>query len=114
VAIAGIARPERFFATVTSLGWEITRQMAFGDHHWFTRKDVAAIHEAVQATGAAGVVTTEKDAVRLTALPLPATTVWTYLPMRSAIEPPHEFREWFMGRLAEARSAHATREAGAR
>ncbi len=114
VAIAGIARPERFFSTITSLGWEMTRRMAFADHHWFTRKDVAAIHEAVQTTGAAGVITTEKDAVRLTTLPLPATTVWTYVPMRAAIEPSHDFREWLLGRLAAARAARGLREAGAR
>lgn len=101
VAVAGIARPERFFTTVQTLGWSVAHQIVFRDHHWFTAKDVNAIYDAVQAHGAGGVITTEKDAVRLTALPLPPSTTWTYVPMRATIEPPNEFRHWFLERLRE-------------
>ncbi|HEX5631684.1 MAG TPA: tetraacyldisaccharide 4'-kinase, partial [Gemmatimonadales bacterium] len=103
VAVAGIARPERFFKTVEALGWEIAQPMVFRDHHWFTRADVARIHDTVQVLGAGGVITTEKDAVRLTSLALPHDIAWTYVPMRAAIEPAREFKAWFMARLAEAR-----------
>jgi tetraacyldisaccharide 4'-kinase len=103
VAVAGIARPERFFNTVEALGWEIAQPMVFRDHHWFTRKDLDAIHDAVHTFGAGGVITTEKDAVRLTSLALPNDITWTYVPMRAAIEPAREFKEWFLARLAEAR-----------
>jgi tetraacyldisaccharide 4'-kinase len=113
VAVAGIARPERFFATVEALGWEVAQPMVFRDHHWFTRKDVATIHDTVQMLGAGGVITTEKDAVRLTSLPLPHDIAWTYVPMRAAVEPAREFKDWFLARLAEARAAIAA-EAGAR
>ena len=104
VAVAGIARPERFFKTVEALGWEIAEPMVFRDHHWFTRKDVETIHDAVQTLGAGGVITTEKDAVRLTSLALPHDTAWTYVPMRAAIEPAREFKDWFMARLAQAQA----------
>ena len=104
VAVAGIARPERFFKTVETLGWEIAQPMVFRDHHWFTRKDVETIHDTVQMLGAGGVITTEKDAVRLTSLALPHDRAWTYVPMRAAIEPAHEFKPWFAARLAEART----------
>jgi tetraacyldisaccharide 4'-kinase len=107
VAVAGIARPERFFATVETLGWQIAQPMVYRDHHWFTRKDVETIHDAVQTLGAGGVITTEKDAVRLTSLALPHDTAWTYVPMRAAIEPADEFRTWFMARLGAARTALA-------
>ncbi len=113
VAVAGIARPERFFKTVEALGWEVAQSMTYRDHHWFTRKDVDTIHDTVQTLGAGGVITTEKDAVRLTALALPHDIAWTYVPMRAAIQPAREFKDWFMARLAEARTALA-REAGAR
>jgi tetraacyldisaccharide 4'-kinase len=103
VAVAGIARPERFFKTVEALGWEIAQPMTFRDHHWFTRKDVAAIHDAVQVLGAGGVITTEKDAVRLTSMALPHDIAWTYVPMRASIEPAREFQPWLAARLAEAR-----------
>ena len=104
VAVAGIARPERFFKTVEALDWEIAQPMVFRDHHWFTRKDVDEIHDAVQNLGAGGVITTEKDAVRLTSLPLPHDIAWTYVPMRAAIEPAGEFKDWFMARLARAQA----------
>jgi tetraacyldisaccharide 4'-kinase len=113
LAVAGIARPERFFKTVETLGWRLAHTMVFRDHHWFTAKDVAAIVAAAQAHGAGGVITTEKDAVRLTGLALPSATTWTYVPMRAMIEPPGEFRDWFLARLSEARAAAAARAAGA-
>jgi tetraacyldisaccharide 4'-kinase len=103
VAVAGIARPERFFQTVEALGWEVAQPMVFRDHHWFTRTDVTTIHDAVSMLGAGGVITTEKDAVRLTSLALPHDITWTYVPMRAAIEPAPEFKDWFTARLAEAR-----------
>ncbi len=59
VAVAGIARPERFFKTVETLGWEIAQPMVFRDHHWFTRKDVETVHDTVQMLGAGVVITTE-------------------------------------------------------
>ena len=103
VAVAGIARPERFFKTVETLGWEIAQPMVFRDHHWFTRADVDTIHDTVVTLGSGGVITTEKDAVRLTSLALPHDITWTYVPMRAAIEPAREFNEWFTARLAGAR-----------
>jgi tetraacyldisaccharide-1-P 4'-kinase len=109
--VAGIARPERFFTTVRALGWEIAESMIFRDHHWFTRKDVLAIHDTVQTLGAGGVITTEKDAVRLTSLSLPHDITWTYVPMRTSIAPAREFKEWFLARLAEAQTAIDAREA---
>jgi hypothetical protein len=42
--------------------------------------------------------------VRLTSLALPHDTTWTYVPMRAAIEPVREFKDWFMARLAQARA----------
>jgi len=62
VAFAGIAKPERFFNSVESLGIPISRRIHFRDHHEYTARDVAEI-----ATGAECEprITTEKDSVRL-------------------------------------------------
>ena len=43
VAVAGIARPERFFADLRAAGWELAGALAFRDHHRFTPRDVARI-----------------------------------------------------------------------
>ena len=55
---AGIAKPERFFATVASLGLHINKEVSFRDHRNFTAGDLAGL-------GAGAWITTEKDAVKL-------------------------------------------------
>ena len=64
VLLAGIARPERFEASVRALGAEVRGVRWFADHHVFT---VGELDSTLSLSGAEGarVVTTEKDLVRL-------------------------------------------------
>jgi tetraacyldisaccharide 4'-kinase len=94
VAVAGIARPERFFDALARQGLEVARAMPFRDHHWFSAGDLARIDALAGELGAALVVTTEKDAVRIG-----ARAGWAALPMDVAIEPAAAFRSWLEGRL---------------
>jgi tetraacyldisaccharide 4'-kinase len=73
VAVAGIARPEQFFAMLRDAGYDVASTMPFRDHHRYSASDIARI--AAEAQSAGGVVlTTEKDEVRLRArAPLPFT-----------------------------------------
>jgi tetraacyldisaccharide 4'-kinase len=113
LALAGIARPRRFFDLLAASGWRVVGEMAFADHHWFTRSDLDRIVRAVRDGGAEFVVTTEKDLVRLLPLrpfPVPVAAA----PLEFDIEHPGEagsggarFREWLAARLAAARSAPA-------
>lgn len=96
VAVAGIARPERFFDALRAHGWDVAREMPFPDHHWFTRADHDRIAAAVRETGADGVMTTEKDAARAH---FPADPVWAVLPMEVAIEPADRFVAWLLPRI---------------
>lgn len=66
VAFAGIGRPQKFFETLRGLGAEIVAERAFTDHHPFRAGDLAKL-SALAAQVGAGLVTTEKDAVRLPA-----------------------------------------------
>ena len=102
VAIAGIARPDAFFADLETAGWRLVDRLAFRDHHAFTAADVAAIGARVRATGAEAVLTTEKDAVRLLPLrPLPFAAA--FVPLTVTIEPEDVFTPWLLDRLAAAR-----------
>ena len=110
IAVAGIARPERFFAALRSLGWDVAREMVFRDHHWFTSKDIAAIECAAAAEGADVIMTTQKDAVRLVAGrkgPAPRgvdpPTKWAVLPIQASVEPADRFASWLSDRLSAAR-----------
>jgi tetraacyldisaccharide 4'-kinase len=65
VAVAGIARPQRFFAAARAEGWDVVREFPYRDHHWFDARDVATITAAAVEAEAEVILTTEKDAMRL-------------------------------------------------
>jgi tetraacyldisaccharide 4'-kinase len=104
VAFAGIARPERFFDALRSLGYDVARELAFRDHHWYTARDREVIQSAAREADAALVVTTAKDAVR-------CDFDVAVLPMTVSIEPAAAFESWLIGRLA-AGAAQQGREGG--
>jgi tetraacyldisaccharide 4'-kinase len=58
VAFAGIAKPERFFTTLQSLGVQPAKCVRFRDHHRYSARDIERL-------GGEILITTEKDAVRL-------------------------------------------------
>jgi tetraacyldisaccharide 4'-kinase len=62
VAVAGIARPERFVATLERCGARVAERLFFPDHHAYDAADVAAI---ARMASHARVLTTEKDLVKL-------------------------------------------------
>lgn len=64
VAFCGIGRPEKFFATLKSLGVRIAEEMPYPDHHAFRDEEIMLILEVAAKHGAVA-VTTEKDLARL-------------------------------------------------
>jgi tetraacyldisaccharide-1-P 4'-kinase len=94
LAVAGIARPDRFFRALRAQGWNVVAEMPFPDHHWYTARDLAEINNAAQEAHARIVVTTEKDAVRVG-----EQAWWAALPMQVSIEPAGEFTSWLRARL---------------
>jgi tetraacyldisaccharide 4'-kinase len=101
-AIAGIAKPERFFADVRAAGHELAGQKAFADHHRFSARDLERIVRDARAAGADAVITTEKDYVRL--LPFrPFAMPVVRLPLTMEPDPLPEFRSWLAGELDAAR-----------
>lgn len=98
VAVAAIARPDRYFAALEAEGWTLVGRMAFADHHRFTEADMKGIAAAMWDAQASLVLTTEKDLVRMEPLgPLPLPVAW--VPMRVSVEPEVEFREWLLDRV---------------
>jgi tetraacyldisaccharide 4'-kinase len=66
VAFAGIARPEKFYATLRRIGAQIVATRDFADHHPYTQREIEALIEESRGRGAL-LATTEKDLVRLSA-----------------------------------------------
>jgi tetraacyldisaccharide 4'-kinase len=63
LALSGVANPSSFSSTLRKCGMEIVREAIFPDHHVYTTKDISYIEE--KARGVDGIVTTEKDMVKL-------------------------------------------------
>ncbi|MDA1185558.1 MAG: tetraacyldisaccharide 4'-kinase [Acidobacteria bacterium] len=112
VAVAGIARPERFFSALRDEaagqhggeGWDIAREIVFRDHHWFSRRDLDRIEHAAVDAGADFVLTTEKDAMRLEDVRTATGRMpWAFLPQQVEVEPAAAFAEWLHERLRTAR-----------
>jgi tetraacyldisaccharide 4'-kinase len=64
IAFAGIARPEKFFTSLTTLGAKLEDGFSFPDHHVFAEDDLMQLARVAGDRGAR-LITTEKDAVRL-------------------------------------------------
>ena len=105
--VTGIARPDRFVADVSAAGWEIAGALDFRDHHLFDARDIRRITDAARAAAAAIVLTTEKDAVRLTACDLGDLPI-AAVPLVVGIEPADRFRSWLLARLS-SRAGHSAR-----
>jgi tetraacyldisaccharide 4'-kinase len=64
LAFAGLARPEKFFDTLAAAGGEIEDAVPFDDHHFYSDDDLRLLQQMAQERGAQ-LITTEKDAARL-------------------------------------------------
>jgi tetraacyldisaccharide 4'-kinase len=104
-AFCGIARPEQFFAGLEAAGLRVAARMAFGDHHNYSAGDVERISSEARSVGAATILTTEKDRVRMSELagkitePLRLQAV----PLRVEIDNEAAAIDWLMKRIADPR-----------
>ncbi len=64
-AFTGIGNPENFFRSLASANLNIAATESFRDHHRFTKADIKRLELEAKQSGAAGLVTTAKDAVKL-------------------------------------------------
>jgi tetraacyldisaccharide 4'-kinase len=69
LAFAGIGAPDGFSRTLGETDVTLAGFESFADHHWYTRDDLARLDRRAADLGADGLITTEKDWVRLRTLP---------------------------------------------
>ena len=106
VAFCGIARPEQFFAGIETAGLHIAARLAFHDHHRYTSADLKRLLSTARKSGAAALITTGKDKVRLENL---SSDLQESLPLKTAglrveIEREDEAIEWLVDWLKKART----------
>ena len=94
LAFAGIADPEKFFATLTEAGVVVAERRSFADHHPYTAIEARMLMAHADDQNLV-LITTEKDHVRLAGNPklaeLAGRTV--VLPVRLVIEEADAFRQ---------------------
>ena len=67
VAFCAIARPGDFASMLREAGCGVIETVAFSDHHRYEMRDVESMVDVAKKLDGSGFVTTEKDAVKLTA-----------------------------------------------
>ncbi len=83
LAISGIGNPRAFAEQLRGAGWRVELR-TYGDHHAYTERDAATLSAAARSFDA--VVTTLKDAVKLTPLwPRTGPPLW-YVSQRVVLE----------------------------
>jgi tetraacyldisaccharide 4'-kinase len=68
LALSGIARPDSFTGMLESLGADVAAVCTYPDHFEYQRSDLAAIFRKAADEKVRMIITTEKDAIRLTKL----------------------------------------------
>jgi tetraacyldisaccharide 4'-kinase len=79
LAFAGLGTPQGFADTLAAVGVRAPGLVEFPDHHWFVSDDLASLARQSVAVAAEGLITTEKDSVRLRELPAPDVPLWVLL-----------------------------------
>jgi tetraacyldisaccharide 4'-kinase len=105
--VTGIARPDRFESDISSAGWQISGTMSFRDHHPYDARDIKRIVAAAQTARSAIILTTEKDAVRLSACEL-GDLPFASVPLIFGVEQPDRFRDWLLERIGRTHASAPT------
>jgi tetraacyldisaccharide 4'-kinase len=71
LAFCGVGNPEAFFNGLRKHGYTLRLQRTFPDHHTYTQRDLDALVAEAKRAGIGSLVTTAKDAVKLTTLEFP-------------------------------------------
>jgi tetraacyldisaccharide 4'-kinase len=65
VAFCAVGNPESFFKLLRRAGIDLVFTRTFPDHHRYTQADVDSLIQESRESGAQGIITTAKDAVKL-------------------------------------------------
>ncbi len=66
LVVSGIAKPQSFLKILTENNIDVQHHLLFPDHKFYTRKEVEKIRKEFYSTNSYSVLTTQKDAVKLT------------------------------------------------
>ena len=98
LAMAAIGHPKIFLHDLAHYQIQVVAKRLFRDHHSFTQQELdGALQEAAEA-GAEGIITTEKDAVRLEQLSFSANQIFVFR-IEAKPEEPKGYRRFLLGEI---------------
>jgi tetraacyldisaccharide 4'-kinase len=98
LAFCALGNPSAFFRQVAAAGYKLAARQAFRDHHRYTTGDLAQLVQAAQRAGAEALLTSAKDAVKLTDAPGPLPVF--VLEIELAMDRETELRGWLREQIA--------------
>lgn len=102
IAACGIGNPNAFERTLKSLGIDVLVFNRFDDHHAFTQNEIDELALSAQKQNASCVIVTQKDAVKIEKLIIPANVAILALRVEFTIENSTEFWNTLTKSLAAA------------
>jgi tetraacyldisaccharide 4'-kinase len=102
-AFAGIARTERFFRSLEEAGAIVCIERSFPDHHPYSGWEIERLSREAVAEGADYLITTEKDLVRIPAIP--SSPALLTLQLSVEIDNPEGFFQEIRKRIQPGRQA---------
>lgn len=98
--VSGVANPYSFINVLAQTNVDTQNQIIFRDHKYYTLKEVQKIRKAFYSTNSHSVVTTEKDAVKLSQYSKELDDIDIYfLKIELAMDEPELFRNFIIGSL---------------
>jgi len=67
-AFCAIGNPASFFESLRRMGYELTIEKSFVDHHVYSQDEIESLVKTAKDAGASSLITTAKDAVKLRSL----------------------------------------------
>jgi len=99
LAVSGIGNPASFRTLLEAAGAVVADYCVFPDHHAYSQEDVQKVRQAAERAGAARIVTTEKDAVKLAQFGEVAKQEIAIWAVRIELQWIEGFEEWTRGVL---------------
>lgn len=99
LAVSGLANPASFFHLLDSSGLSPIENLAFPDHHWYTRQDAIEMRRIISEQDIDAVIATEKDEAKLAPYVDIFGVLCCVVTIRLEIQPQKEFENFLLLKL---------------
>lgn len=103
LVVSGIANPASFISVLNNVGVNTKNKLVFADHKNYTQKEVQLIRNTFYKTNSHSVVTTEKDAVKLSGFKKEFDDIEIfYLKINLCMDDEESFKQYLINKLNNA------------